>query len=327
MNASSCAIQRPRALLALAVLVLTLSGCMRETEPPLRIGTNVWIGSEPLYLARDLEQLDREAVQLVEYPSASEVSRAFRNQAIDGMIISLDELFVLAVDELQPKIVVVADVSHGADVVVGRSGMRAMKDLRGKRVAVESGALGAFVLSRALALNGMQASDVSMVHLESNEHPAAFEQGRVDGAVTFDPYRTQLLGAGAHTLFDSSQIPGEIVDLLAVRASVLEKNPQAVRTLLTGWFKALDYLEREPKDAAARMAVREQITGEQFLRALQGLRIPSRADNLKMLAGATPSLVASGHQLMTLMVEAKLLRSRVEIERLLAPGPLQKLPP
>jgi NitT/TauT family transport system substrate-binding protein len=326
MNAQSCATHRPLALLALVTLVLTLSGCMRETEPPLRIGTNVWIGSEPLYLARDLGYLDREAVQLVEYPSASEVSRAFRNQAIDGMIISLDELFVLAVDGLQPKVVVIADVSHGADVVVGRSGMRAMKDLKGKRVAVESAALGAFVLSRALALNGMQASDVSIVHLETNEHPAAFEQGQVDGAVTFDPYRTQLLGAGAQTLFDSSQIPGEIVDLLAVRASVLEKNPRAVETLLTGWFKALEYLEREPKDAAARMAVREQITGEQFLQALQGLRIPSRADNLKMLAGAAPGLVVSGRQLMTLMVEAKLLRSTLEIEGLLAPGPLQKLP-
>jgi NitT/TauT family transport system substrate-binding protein len=293
----------------------------------LRIGTNVWIGSEPLYLARDLGYLDRDAVQLVEYPSASEVSRAFRNQAIDGMVISLDELFVLAVDGSQPKVVVVVDVSHGADVVVGRSGMRTMKDLRGKRVAVESTALGAFVLSRALALNGMQASDVSMVHLESNEHPAAFERGQVDGAVTFDPYRTQLLGAGARTLFDSSQIPGEIVDLLAVRVSVLEKNPQAVQTLLTAWFKALDYLERDPKDAAGRMAVREQITGEQFLQALQGLRIPSRRDNLKMLAGATPGLVVSGRQLMTLMVEAKLLRSTLQIDGLLAPGPLEKLPP
>jgi NitT/TauT family transport system substrate-binding protein len=307
--------------------MLILSGCMRETQPPLRIGTNVWIGAEPLYLARDLGYWDRQAVQLVEYPSASEVFRAFRNQAIDGMVISLDELFVLAADGLQPKIVVVADVSNGADVVVGRSGMRAMQDLRGKRVAVESGALGAFVLSRALALNRMQASDVSIVHLESNEHPAAFEQGQVDGAVTFDPYRTQLLAAGAHTLFDSSQIPGEIVDLLAVRASVLEKNPRAVQTLLTGWFKALDYLEREPTDAAARMAVREQITGEQFQQALKGLHIPSRADNLKMLAGSTPGLVVSGRQLMTLMVEAKLLHSTLEIENLLAPGPLQKLPP
>jgi NitT/TauT family transport system substrate-binding protein len=326
MNVPPFATQRPAPLLLL-VLVFMLSGCMREPELPLRIGTNVWIGSEPLYLARDLKYLDRGAVQLVEYPSASEVSRAFRNQAIDGMVISLDELFVLAVDGPQPKIVAVVDVSHGADVVVGRAGMQAMTDLKGKRVAVESTALGAFVLSRALALNGMQASDVNIVHLESNEHPAAFKQGQVDGAVTFDPYRTELLGAGARTLFDSSQIPGEIVDLLAVRASVLEKNPHALQTLLTAWFKALTYLEREPNDAAARMAVREQITGEQFLQALKGLHIPSRAENMTMLAGTTPSLVVSGRQLMTLMVDAKLLRNRLEIEGLLAPGPLQKLPP
>jgi NitT/TauT family transport system substrate-binding protein len=326
MNASSRAISRPLALLLLAMLAF-VSGCMRESELPLRIGTNVWIGSEPLYLARDLKYLDRSTVQLVEYPSASEVSRAFRNQAIDGMVISLDELFVLAVDGLQPKVVVVADVSLGADVVVGRAGMRTMQDLRGKRVAVESAALGAFVLSRALAINGMQASDVNMVHLESNEHPAAFKQGQVDGAVTFDPYRTQMLEAGAHTLFDSTQIPGEIVDLLAMRASAIEKNPRAVHALLTGWFKALEYLEREPKDAAGRMAVREQITGEQFLQALKGLHIPSRAENVTMLAGTAPSLVVSGHHLMTLMVDAKLLRSSIDIEGLLAPAPLQKLPP
>ena len=136
-------------------------------------------------------------MQLVEYPSASEVLRAFRNQAIDGMVISLDELFGLAVDGLQPRIILVVDVSHGADVVVGRAGMRTMQDLKGKSVAVESGALGAFVLSRALALNGMQASDVNVVHLESNEQPSAFEKGQVDGAVTFDPYRAQFLRAGA----------------------------------------------------------------------------------------------------------------------------------
>jgi NitT/TauT family transport system substrate-binding protein len=316
----------------LTVLVLLLSlvgfgGCVQETQPPLRIGTNVWIGAEPLYLARELGYLDSKAAQLVEYPSASEVSRAFRNEAIDAMVISLDELFVLAQSGLQPKVVLAVDVSNGADVVVGRTGMNTMKDLRGKRVAVESGALGAFVLSRALTLNGMQASDVNIVHLESNEHPAAFKMGSVDGAVTFDPYRSQMLDSGAHTVFDSTQIPGEIVDLMAVRASVLEKNSKAVQSVLTAWFKALDYLAANPKDAAARMAVREQITGDQFLHALQGLHFPSRADNLKMLAGDKPGLAASGRQLMTLMVEAKLLRNTLEIDSLLAPAPLQKLPP
>src|SRR3954466_12612702 len=111
-------------LLACTALLATLAGCMREPEPALRIGTNVWIGCEPLYLARELGNLDPATVQLVEYPSASEVLRAYRNQAIDGMVISLDELFGLAVDGLQPRIVLVVDVSHGADAVVGRANMR-----------------------------------------------------------------------------------------------------------------------------------------------------------------------------------------------------------
>ncbi len=313
-------------VLACVVLLLQLIGCGREPETALRIGTNVWVGSEPLYLARELGQLDPATVQLVEYPSASEVLRAYRNQAIDGMVISLDELFGLAVDGLQPRIILVVDVSHGADVVVGRRGMRTMRDLKGKSVAVESGALGAFVLSRALALNGMQASDVNVVHLESNEQPSAFEKGQVDGAVTFDPYRAQFLRSGATTLFDSTRIPGEIVDLLAVRATVVEKQPKAIQALLAGWFGALDYMKREPRDAARRMGIRQQTTGEQFQAALQGLHIPSREENLRMLGGATPELAVSGRRLMTLMLEAKLLRAGVDIEGMLAPAPLASLP-
>jgi NitT/TauT family transport system substrate-binding protein len=312
--------------LACVTLFLALTGCSRGPEPALRIGTNVWIGSEPLYLARELGRLDPAAVQLVEYPSASEVLRAFRNQAIDGMVISLDELFGLAADGFQPRIILVVDVSHGADVVVGRRGMRTMKDLKGKSIAVESSALGAFVLSRALALNGMQAGDVNVVHLESNEQPTAFEKGQVDGAVTFDPYRAQFLRGGATTLFDSTQIPGEIVDLVAVRASVLEKRPKAIQALLTGWFGALDYMKNEPKDAARRMGIRQQTTGEQFLQAQQGLRVPSRDENLRMLGGATPELAVAGRRLMALMVDAKLLRTELDIEGMLAPGPLTDLP-
>jgi len=305
--------------------LLALFGCTRQPEPALRIGTNVWIGGEPLYLARDLGRLDPAVVQLVEYPSASEVHRAFRNQAIDGMLISLDELFGLAGDGFEPRIILVVDVSNGADVVVGRRGMRTMRDLKGKSVAVESSALGAFVLSRALALNGMQAGDVNVVHLESNEQPGAFEKGQVDGAVTFDPYRAQFLQAGAKTLFDSTQIPGEIVDLLAVRASAIQEKPKAIRALLTGWFDAIDYMKRDPKDAARRMGVRQQTSAEQFLEAEKGLSWPSLEQNLRMLGGQAPELVVAGRRLMTLMLEAKLLRAKLDIESLLAPGPLAEV--
>ena len=318
-------IERILAALAAFVIVAALFGCAREPESALRIGTNVWIGSEPLYLARELGSFDPAVVQLVEYPSASEVLRAFRNQAIDGMVISLDELFGLAVEGFDPRVILVVDVSHGADVVVGREGMRTLRDLKGKSVAVESSALGAFVLSRALAVNGMQAGDVNVVHLESNEQAAAFDKGQVDGAVTFDPYKAQFLRSGAKTLFDSTQIPGEIVDLLAVRASAVQQRPKQVQVLLNGWFDAVDYMQRDPKDAARRMGIRQQTSGEAFLEAQRGLHVPSREENLRMLGGTTPELAAAGRRLMTLMVDAKLLQKSVDVERLLEPKPLSEL--
>jgi len=310
------------------LLTLTaLGACTRTAQPGLRIGTNVWIGCEPLYLARELGKLDPASVQLVEYPSASEVLRAYRNQAIDGMVISLDELLGLASDGFDPRVVLVIDISHGADAVIGRAGMRSMRDLAGKSVAVERGALGVYMLSRALTLSGMQPGDVRVVHLESNEQPAAFRKGSVDAAVSFDPYRTQLLQAGGQTLFDSTRIPGEIVDLVAVRKSVLNERASEVTALLAGWFGAIDFMRNDPKEAARRMAIRLQTDAEQFLQAQQGLRIPTRAENLNMLGGSAPALVQSGSRLMQLMLEARLLHTHVNVENLLAPEPLLTLSP
>jgi NitT/TauT family transport system substrate-binding protein len=95
--------------------------------------------------------------------------------------------------------------------------------------------------------------------------------------------------------------------------------------LLTGWFGAVDYMKSEPNDAAQRMGIRQQTSGEQFLEAQRGLHVPSREENLAMLGGATPELAVTGRRLMALMVDAKLLRGGLEIEGVLAPGPLADL--
>jgi hypothetical protein len=45
-----------------------------------------------------------------------------------------------------------------------------------------------------------------------------------------------------------------------------------------------------------------------------------------MLGGPQPELAVTGRRLMALMLDAKLLRSDLEIERVLEPGPLASLP-
>jgi NitT/TauT family transport system substrate-binding protein len=186
-------------------------------------------------------------VQLVEYPSASEVLRAFRNQAIDGMVISLDELFGLAADGLQPKIIAVIDVSHGADAVVGRSGMRTMKDLKGKSVAVEERRAGRVRAEPArLPSPACRPATSTSCTWNRTSSRARSNRGRSTARSPSIRFARQLLKAGGVTLFDSTKIPGEIVDLLAIRASVIDRQPKKIDALLTGWFARLDYMKRDP---------------------------------------------------------------------------------
>lgn len=268
------------------LMLFLLAGCAEPPAAPMRIGTNVWPGYEPLYLARDREEWSAERFRLVEYPSASEVLRAFRNRSLDAAALTLDEVLQLRQDGLPVKVVLVTDVSHGGDVIMGRPGMSSFTDLRGRRVAVESGALGAYMISRALALNGMALDEVEVVHLPVDAHEAAYGAGEVDALVTFEPVRTRMLARGAVELFSSRQIPGEIVDVLVVHEDFLLLWPERVRELTDGWFRALEMLKGDPLRAGEVIARRLKVSVEEALAGYDGLHLPDRAENRRLLGEA-----------------------------------------
>jgi len=93
---------------------VSLSACSDNTpEKPIRIGTNVWPGYEPLYLARDIGLYDKAKVQLVEYPSASGVIRALKSRSIEAAALTLDEVLVLLQHKIPVRVVLVMDISVG----------------------------------------------------------------------------------------------------------------------------------------------------------------------------------------------------------------------
>lgn len=308
-----------RAALMLGVLALA-SACAPEPEPLLRVGTNVWPGYEPLYLARDLGYLEGSPVRLVEYASATDVVRSFLNHAIEAAALTLDEALLLVDLGQEPRVVLVMDFSHGADVILGSAGMRRLTDLKGRRIGVESGALGAYVLTRALQQGGMSLSEVSVVPMPVSEHEQAFLQHEVDAVVTFEPVRTRLLKRGAVRLFDSSEIPGEIVDVLVVRRDILERQPGAVQRLRRDWFRARAWFTAQPDDAAERMARNEGISAPEFLAAVQLLRIPDLRENQRLLAGPRAGLYEPLRRLEGVMQAQKLLAGKHNPDSLLEAG-------
>lgn len=307
-----------------AALVLL---CTTAQGEPLRLGTNIWPGYEPLYLARGLGYFNEHSVRLVEFLSASEVLRAFRNRAIDAAGLTLDEVLLLAEQGAAVRVILVNDISNGADVVSSRPEVQSLRALSRRRVGVESTALGAYVVTRALEQHGLSPADVDVVPLEINEHEAAYRDGRVDAVVTFEPVRTRLLAAGARELFTSRDIPGEIVDVLVVREGTLTERPAVLKHIVAGWFKALAHLEARPQDAAERMSKRLDLSPEEVLASYDGLRLPDRAENLALLGGANPTLLPTVVRLEKLMVERKLLRAAVAVDGLLTPTVLEPSEP
>jgi len=216
----------------LLIVLILLGGCSTQEDSPLRVGTNIWPGYEPLYLAQSLGNYAQVPIRLVEYPSASEVMRAFRNQTLEAAALTLDEVLALREDGIPVTVVLVNDVSDGADVIVARQGISSMKALKGKKIALEAGALGAYMITRALEINGMTLEDIQVINKDVNMHEAALLHKEVDAAVTFEPVRTRLLNAGGNEIFNSRKIPGEIVDVLVVRNSYLK----CTRSMLRLWW-------------------------------------------------------------------------------------------
>jgi NitT/TauT family transport system substrate-binding protein len=296
---------------AVTLCLFALVSCIKE-PPPLRVATNVWPGYETLYLARSLGYYDKTPIRLIDYPSGTEEVRAYRNGDIEAAGISIDQALVLAATQPDLRIVTIMDISDGGDVILGKPEIQNLQALKGRRVGVESTALGAFVITRALEKKGMSPKDVQIVSLGVSEHERAFKNGTVDAVVTFGPPRAKLLAAGAKLLFDSSEIPGEIVDVLVVRNDLIISQPDAVRALVNGRFRALDYLKKNPQDAARRIAPRTGVMPEQFLESLQGLRQPDLQENQKLLSKIDSSLLNGTKQLSKIMLEKKLLPKAVD---------------
>lgn len=297
---------------------LLLAGCS-SPEPPLRLGTNLWLGSQPLYMAQELGYLQRDRVRLIELLSNSEVIRAYRNGALDVASLTLDEVLLLAADGVPAQIVLVTDSSYGADRILARDDTQ-MQALRGKRIGAETTALGAYMLTRALILNQMSIDQVQVVPLELDRQEQAYRQNEIDAVVTFEPISSRLQQLGAVSVFDSSQIPDEIVDVLVVRPEILERHPEQVKHILDSWFRALDYLAQAPGQASELMAVRLGMDGPQFHQALAGVRIPDRARNRELLFG--PGLRTQLEQLSQFMLAQQLIAASVAVDTLVAPQAL-----
>lgn len=294
--------------------VLGAAGCTPR-EQLLRVATNVWPGYELLYLAAAQGYFDETQVRLLGMPSATACLQALASGNAEAAALTLDEVLSARADRMPLTIVALLDFSRGADVVLAQPGIASLAALRGKRIGVEKSAVGAVMLDAALRKAGLSTDDVELVFASVDAHEEVFRERLVDALVTFQPVPNKL-GAGAVRLFDSAEIPGRVVDVLAVRQDVLASNPQSLRALVAGHFWALADWRRDPARAAPILARRLELDADEVPDAFVGIELPDVAVNREWLTGSPSRLHESAAALQQIMIEAELLPRPVDMQKL-----------
>lgn len=240
----------------LLLMFIALLGCQPDPNA-VRVGSNRWLGYAPFYLADELQ-----------WTAPSDIR--------------LDETLLLqASTDLNLEIILIASVSAGADVLFARAPIATLDDLRGRRIGVENTALGAYFLSRVLDQAQLDIADLDVVSLPVHEQVEAYTAGRVDAVITFASEGPALEASGARRIFDSRQLPGEIVDVLVVDRQRV--SPEQRRRLRALWFDALRAWQEQRAKTDPHLLARLGLTPAALQVTLNGLLMGDRTVNREWL--------------------------------------------
>ena len=131
-------------------------------------------------------------VAWLEFPAGPQLLEAFNVDAIDiGVTGSPPPIFAQAARTDFVYFAAEPGQPHSEAILVKPdSPLRAIPDLKGRRVGLQKGSSSHYLLLASLARAGLTLRDVQPVHLSPADARAAFERGSIDAWVVWDPYLT-----------------------------------------------------------------------------------------------------------------------------------------
>ncbi|GAC1331619.1 MAG: putative urea ABC transporter substrate-binding protein [Steroidobacteraceae bacterium] len=166
---------------------------------------------------------------------------------------NMDMLTIPAAGGVDSTALIVGDFSDGNDGVVLKGKGKTLADIKGQKVNLVELSVSHYLLVRALSSAGMRERDLKIINTSDADIVAAFSAPATTAVVTWKPQLSAVLSVpGAHLIFDSSQIPGEILDLMVVKTAVLSENPKLGKALVGAWYETLGVMLKN--DAAGRAA-------------------------------------------------------------------------
>jgi NitT/TauT family transport system substrate-binding protein len=272
--------------LAAATLVF---GVTIASAEPVKLGLQPWLGYGPLWVAEEKGFFEKHGVEveLTTFNWDQDMTAALASGnlnviagATNGMISNFNQ----GVDQ---KGFLVMDLSFEADAILAGQDIASIADLKGKTVAFESGTTSDLLINYALKENGLTISDIEHVPMGASEAGLALIAGRVDAAVTYEPYASKALsqGGGFKILYTAAEKPGLISDMLTASSEWINANPTAVQGLIRAWDDSINFIRENPEEGGALIAKAVGSPKEEFEPAFKGVRLYNVSENVEFVDG------------------------------------------
>lgn len=197
------------------------------------------------------------AIDVVQVNDYAESINQYTAGAFDALTVTnMDVLAVPAVGGVDTTAVIVGDFSNGNDAVILKD-KAALSDLRHQKVNLVQYSVSQYLLDRALTTAGLTERDLTVVNTSDADMAAAYKAPDVTAVVTWNPIVQQIMQEpSARNVFNSSQIPGEIMDLAVVNSKTLHDNPDFAKALAGAWYETMATMSA---DTAAARAARDDM--------------------------------------------------------------------
>ncbi len=270
-------------------LVATAATTTLAFAEPVRIGLQPWLGYGPLWVAAEKGYFDDHGidVELVNFNWDQDVNAALVSGSIEVQAAATNTMINLLNSGIELKGFMIMDAAYEADAIIAGDGVDSVADLAGKSVAYEVGATSDLLLNYALRENDLSIDDVEPVPMGASEAGLAAIAGRVDAAVTYEPYVSTALAEddSYKVIYDASAAPGLISDLLLAETTYIEENEETLAAIVKAWDDAVNFIRANPDEGGRIIAEAVGSPMDQFRVAFEGVRLFDLSENVEQFSG------------------------------------------
>jgi NitT/TauT family transport system substrate-binding protein len=247
----------------------SLSPCAAGPRTSFNVAWSIYVGWMPWDYADQSGILKKWAdkygikIKLTQINDYVESINQYTAGGFDACVMTnMDMLTIPAAGGVDSTALIVGDFSNGNDGVVLKGKGKTLADIKSQKVNLVELSVSHYLLVRALSSIGLRERDIRVINTSDADIVGAFSAPTTTAVVTWKPQLSTVLASpNAQLVFDSSKIPGEIIDLMVVNTTTLSAYPQLGKALVGAWYETMALMLRQDAPAQAARASMAKASG------------------------------------------------------------------